>query len=524
MPIDFTRYPQFMEAVVALRGPVDAARCEAWFERLAWSFDDLDALEAALPESVPISTPHAPAQREQLLARAGRSEVPGVAALVRRVRSGETRAADVARASLDAARSWRHLNAFTALDEDDVLRQAEALDASVRDRIDPGPLAGVPVAVKDLMPVRGYSMSAGTRARDPVPATRDAAVVARLRAAGAVIFGLTNLHELAFGVTSANPHFGAVGNPRFPDRIPGGSSGGSAAVVAASIAPLAIGTDTGGSIRIPAACCGVVGFKPGYGVVDKTGVHPLAWSLDHVGPIAGSVDDAALLFEVLAGLKNGSTGGLPSVTPTVVRLKGYFGDGVEAAIAARLDAVAGALRAAGATVHEVEVPELRLAPGAQFVTISSEAAQANWELLGADDALLGEDVRMKLEVGQFFLAVDYVKAQRVRREVRDACLRALGAADVLLTPTLPCAPPRNGQSLITVEGRTLPAAGMLTRFTSPFNMMGLPALSLPCGFDADGLPVSLQLAGRPGEDARVLCVGRWIEKLLGEQADGIPFR
>lgn len=521
MPIDFTRYPQFIEAAAALRGPAVEARRDAWYQRLAWSFGDIEALEAASPAADPISAPQTAEPRHHVLARSGRSATPGAAALAQRVRSGEVRVVDAMRASLDAARSWRHLNAFTVLDEDDVMRQAEALDARVRERVDPGPLAGVPVAVKDLMPVRGFPMSAGTRARPPVLAVQDAAVVARLRAAGAVIFGLANLHELAYGVTSANPHFGTVGNPLFPNRVPGGSSGGSGAVVAAGIAPLAVGTDTGGSIRIPAACCGVVGFKPGYGMVDKAGVHPLAWSLDHVGPIAASVDDAALMFEVLAGLKDGSTGGAPSVTPAFVQLKGFFSDGVEPAVAARIDAVAGALRAAGATVREVQVPELLLAPGAQFVTLTCEASQANWELLKAGPGLLGDDVRLRLEIGQFFLAMDYVKAQRVRSEVRDACLRALGPADVLLCPTLPCVPPLVGQATVTIEGRTLPVAGMMSRFTSPFNTMGLPALSLPCGFDAEGSPISLQLAGRPGEDARVLSAGRWVEKLLDYRLDGV---
>ena len=344
-------------------------------------------------------------------------------------------------------------------------------------------------------------------------------MVARLRAAGALIAGLSNLHELAYGVTSANPHFGSVVNPRFPNRVPGGSSGGSAAIVAAGIAPLAIGTDTGGSIRIPAACCGVVGFKPGYGVVDKTGVHPLAWSLDHVGPIAGSVDDAALMFETLGGFADGSAGGLPLVTPSFKVIRGFFSEGVEAVIGARLDAVAGALRAEGAAVGEVDIPEFVLAPGAQFVTLSTEATQANWELLRSGSERLGADVRLRLEIGQFFLAMDYVKAQRVRRELRDACLQAMGSADVLLTPTLPCVPPATEHATLTIGGRTLPASAMLSRFTSPFNLTGLPALTIPCGFDAEGLPISLQLIGRPGEDARVLCVGRWVEKLLDDRLD-----
>lgn len=520
MTIDFSRFPQFIEAASALRGGLDPSRRDLCHQRLAWSFSDVQAVEMAIASADPISAPGVPPQFNPLPAeRSSRGESQGVAELAHRVRSGATRAVDVAQASLDAARAWRHLNAFTALDEEDVMRQAEAVDARVHERVDPGALAGVPVAVKDLMPVRGYRMSAGTRAFDPIPAEHDAAVVARLRARGAIIFGLANLHELAYGVTSANPHFGTVVNPRFPGQVPGGSSGGSAAIVAAGIAPLAIGTDTGGSIRIPAACCGIVGFKPGYGVVDKSGVYPLAWSLDHVGPIAGSVADAAMLFEALAGSKDGAAGDVPTLTPSFVRMRGYFDEDVEPAVASRMDAVAGALRAAGAAVRDVEVPEMALAPGAQFITMSAEAAQANWHLLEGTGDRLGDDVRLRLEIGQFFLAIEYVKAQRVRREVRDAVLRALGDSDVLITPMLACAPPRVGQSMLTVGGRTLPAAGMMTRFSSPFNMTGLPALALPCGFDAAGLPISLQLVGRPGADAQVLATGCWVERLLDYRLD-----
>ncbi|MBX9961839.1 MAG: amidase [Burkholderiales bacterium] len=521
MTIDYSRFPQFMEAANALRGAADSSRRDLWHQRLAWSFADIQAIEMALATADPIVPPVVESSFNPLaVERTNPGEGTGAAQLAHRIRARETRAVDVAQASLEAARASRHLNAFTALDEDDVLRQAEAIDARVRERVDPGPLAGVPVAIKDLMPVRGYRMSLGTRSCEAVMAEHDAAVVARLRASGAVIFGLANLHELAYGVTSANPHFGAVVNPRFPQQLPGGSSGGSAAIVAAGIAPLAVGTDTGGSIRIPAACCGIVGFKPGYGVVDKSGVYPLAWSLDHVGPIAGSVADAALMFETLAGSKTGSACDVPVVTPSFVRIRGFFDDDVEPAVASRMDAVTGALRAAGATVREVQIPELALAPGAQFITMSAEAAQANWHLLEGTGDRLGDDVRLRLEIGQFFLAIEYVKAQRVRREVRDALLRALGENDVLLTPMLPCAPPKVGQPMLTIGGRTLPAAGMLTRFSSPFNMTGLPALALPCGFDAAGLPLSLQLVGRPGSDARVLTAGCWVEKLLDYRLDG----
>ena len=513
MGMEFSQLLPFIEAAVALRGgTADAGRAQAWAERLRSSLDDIAAVEQAPAQADPISGPLA------AVAVPVRGDAPvaggDVATLAAAVRAGRRRAVDVAQVALDRAHAATALNAFTALDAADVLGQAEAIDAAVARGIDPGPLAGVPIAIKDLMPVRGYRLSGGTLAREPVLATDDAPAVARLRAAGAVIFGTANLHELAYGVTSANPHFGAVINPRHPARLPGGSSGGSAAIVAAGIAPLAIGTDTGGSIRIPAACCGIVGFKPSYGMVDKTGAIPLAWSLDHLGPLAGSVADAALMFEVLAGWPAGRAGAALASPPRLRFVGGFFRDEVQTDVLLAVDRAAELLTRRGAHVDAVDIPEIRLAPGALFVTICAEATQANWETLRDGADRLGPDVRLRLEIGQFFSAMDYVKAQRIRRDVLDACIAAFGEADVLITPTLPCVAPPAGAATHEIGGHTVPAAARLTRFTGPFNMTGLPALSLVCGADGDGLPVSLQIVGRPGADATVLAVGRWIEQAL----------
>ncbi len=513
MAIELSNLSSFIEAAAALRGTdVDVARPRAWSDRMASSLADIAEVEQALvladPISVPPSaTPIAPTTG----AGSAHGDVSGLAA---EVRSGRRRAVDVAQSALDRAHAATALKAFTALDATDVMRQAEALDAAIARGIDPGPLAGVPVAIKDLMPVRGYRLTGGTLAREPVLATHDAPAVARLRAAGAIIFGTANLHELAYGVTSANPHFGAVVNPRHPSRVPGGSSGGSAAIVAAGIAPLAVGTDTGGSIRIPAACCGIVGFKPSYGMVDKTGAIPLAWSLDHIGPIAGSVADAALMFEVLAGWPAGRAGAAPAAPPKLRFLGGFFRDEVQPGVLAAVDHAAGRLGQCGARIDTIDIPGMSRAPGAQFVTLCSEATQANWDTLRTGADRLGADVRLRLEIGQFFLGMDYVKAQRIRRDLLDACLVAFGDADVLITPTLPCVAPPAGAATHEIAGRVVPIAARMTRFTGPFNMTGLPALSLVCGADETGLPVGLQIVGRPGADAVVLAVGQWIETAL----------
>ncbi|MCU0868551.1 MAG: amidase, partial [Burkholderiales bacterium] len=362
-----------------------------------------------------------------------------------------------------------------------------------------------------------FPVTAGTRARPAVDATRDATAVARLRAAGAVIPGLANLHECAFGITSANPHFGTVTNPRWPDRLPGGSSGGSGALVAAGVVPLAVGSDTGGSIRIPAACCGIVGFKPTRGVVPLDGVVPLAASLDHLGPMAGDVADCARMFEVMASVPPGAVEALAASAPlpTLGVLGGWFATQVEPGVDTGVRAALEALAQAGVASRPVDGAFDAAAAAAQLVILTAEAADANAALLASDTvALLGEDVRVRFEMGRCLMATDYVKARRVQAATRAAMLAGFAEVDLLVAPTLPCAPPRVGRTLLAIDGVSRPVAAQMTRFTGAFNLTGLPALSLPCGFDAEGLPVSLQLVGRPGADLAVLAAGLRIEALL----------
>jgi len=364
------------------------------------------------------------------------------------------------------------------------------------------------------MPVMGYPMTCGTKAIDPVERTRDAEVVARLRAAGAIIVGVTNLHELAYGVTSANVHFGHVGNPAAPGHIPGGSSGGSGAAVAAGLATIGVGTDTGGSIRIPAACCGVVGFKGSYEAVSREDVWPLAFSLDHIGPLARSVADAALGFEVMAGLPAGCISTKQVERPHLVKPSVFFFEDIDEVVRKRVEAALQALAGAGAEISERALDGIEYAPATQWITLCTEACHADWELLMTRPEGISADVRLRLEVGQFIGGVDYVKAQRMRRWLRDNMVAALSEGHVLVTPALPVRIPRAGTTTIEIAGRTLPIPSAMTRFSSPFNMAGLPAISLPIGKDDDGAPVGLQLVGRPGADATVLAVARWCERVL----------
>lgn len=506
-----------LETVAALHGLPERDRAGRWAERLRMNRAEVERFAAAPDvDDAPYLTP----ERVPLVLPAAAAPPPstGAADVARRVMAGELDPRTRLDAQFDRIRRGAALNAFITVDEAGARAQADAVAAGSRT----GRLAGVTVAVKDLVAVRGLAATGGTRAFAPRAAAADAPVVARLRAEGAVIVGTTNLHELAYGITSANPHFGAVGNPRGAGRLPGGSSGGSAAAVAAGMADLAIGTDTAGSIRIPAACCGVVGFKPSYDALPRTGVLDLAPSLDHVGPLAASVADAALMFEVMAGLDPGRVTGpvaaLAGRRFRLVRPANFFMDFVTPEMARLFGAALERMRAAGFTLQDRPVPDIDLAPAVQFFTIAPEATQGHEALALRRADALGEDVRVRLEIGRFLRAADYVKAQRLRRHLTRQLLAALDGVDALVLPTLLSTAPPSDAASVDVGGTTLPVHTALTRCTAPFNLAGLPALTLPCGDDSDGLPAAVQIVGRPGEDVAVLGIGAAVEAVLAGRA------
>ncbi|MEO8158519.1 MAG: amidase [Betaproteobacteria bacterium] len=515
---------EFLRAVAAFRQTAHSERLHEWEQRFAFGLADIEQVFEAVVAADPVlSAPGAaatesyPTGRYQPASPAAELVAASALQIAHQVRNHERSVAEIAELFLGRIEAHRHLNAFITVNPALVMEDACALDHRLRRGEDPGPLAGVPVGVKDLMSVRGYPLTAGTKAIEARIQERDAPVVARLRAAGALIVGTTNLHELAFGINSANPHFGHVQNPRHPGYIPGGSSGGSAAAVAAELAAIAVGSCTGGSIRQPAACCGIVGFKPTYDAVPREGVFPLAWSLDHIGPITRSVEDAALAFEVMAGRAEHSM--LPQgaiMAPRLMKPRKFFYDMLDDEVRTALDVAFDRFRAAGAPVGEVDVPGIELAPGIQLIIIASEAAQANGELLERHGDKLGEDVRLRLETGQFYLAVDYIKAQQLRNQVRQSMITSFGNADVMIIPAMPVLPPKSGTLTMQLGGKTVHVAPTLTRFTSPINFCGFPALSMPCGKSATGLPVNLQVVGRPGADATVLRVARWCEQILAQ--------
>ena len=500
--------------MASLSGAHDHSRREAWAARLAVDAETLELLRSA-----PVPDTQGPVQLEGLVRRTAadrRSAVGGSGEdpPPHRSGSGRGRATERVVASLRSARDHDHLNALTHVFETEAPVEAQSLDARADRGDDVGPLAGMTVAVKDLVSVRGHTTTGGTRALELPPAERDAECVSRLREAGAVVVAMSNLHPLAYGALSTNPDFGRVRNPHREQALAGGSSGGSAAAVAAGIVDIAIGTDTAGSIRIPAACCGVVGLKPTYGRVPTHGVLPLGRTMDTVGPIARTVADAALALEVLSPAPfsaadslwtdlDGVAVGVPST---------YFLDHVAPEVRAALASARSAVTAAGGRLVEVELPAMRHAPAAQLHTLATEAFELHRDLVRRRGHLLPEDVRVRLEMGMFFLGADYVRAQRLRGLLQREVDSVLEGVDVLLTPTLAAPVPDADVQQVEVEGATWPTQFAMTRLTMPFNATGHPALTLPWGADGRAVPIGLQIAGGAMDEAAVLGVAHVLEK------------
>lgn len=507
------RFSNAIDGMAALNGYPFEARHRAWAERLAVNVPELSLFEALRPaaELGYLSPPLATVEPGGAPVDDGDR---GIAAIARQAHAAPGQLADSAVAALGAARQHADLHAFIELADEASLERAAA-EAAGRSREGASmPLFGVPVAIKDLMAVRGFRQSNGTGGPPRPAAVEEAPAVARLRQAGALIVGITNLHELAYGITSDNPHFGRVANPRAAGHTPGGSSGGSAAAVAAGIVRLAVGTDTAGSIRIPASCCGVVGFKPSFDAIPRDGVQSLGTSLDHIGPIAASVADAALGFSVMAGLPARTARRAPLAGIRVGVPRTYFFEPLADDVARAVEAAIEHMRADGAEIIEIELSGMEQCAGLQFVTLCSEATDLHWQRIVEHPESLGADVRVRLEIGQFLPAPWYVRAQRGRAALASMFDEAMEGIDVLVTPTLRVEPPRAGAGAATLGASDVPLHTAVTALTMPFNLLGMPALTLPCGNGDHGAPIGVQIAGRRGDDWRVLDVGARLEDLL----------
>jgi len=403
------------------------------------------------------------------------------------------------------------LNSYITVTAEAALASARLLEAEIHAGQRRGSLHGIPLALKDLYETAGVRTTHGsTFYADYIP-DADAHVVEKLTAAGTVLLGKTNMHEIALGVTNVNPHYGPARNPWDLERVTGGSSGGSAASLAAGLCMASLGSDTGGSIRIPASLCGVVGLKPTYGRVSLRGVIPLSWNLDHAGPMARCVRDVAILLDAIAGYDpdDPASSNVPTgdyLTQLDGGIRGWkvalasdeFFARADEQVLAAIQAAVGVLEQLGAQVIPVEFPEGHAAASANGNMVTSDAAAFHRLRLEENPNGFGSDVLQRLQMGAARPLSEYVLMRREQSRLRRLYERFFEGFDILITPSTPVvAPPIEGPDAIE-------QARLLTRFTAPFNLTGLPALSLPCGFSADGLPIGMQIVGRPWAEAAVL--------------------
>lgn len=443
------------------------------------------------------------------------------------LRAGKTSSMDLARACLiNIAKFNPQLNAFVTVTEELALAQASAADAELAKGIDRGPLHGIPYALKDNFSTKGIRTTCGSKFFENYVPDFDSAVTEKMAEAGAVLIGKTGLHELAYGITSNNPHFGTIRNPCDAERIPGGSSGGSAAAVATEMAMMAMGTDTGGSIRIPAAFCATVGIKPTSGRVSRYGVMPLDFSLDHMGPLTMTVRDAALTMEALAGYDSRDDTSsrtapgryLPPDNPSIAgwkigRPENFFTERVQPGIMAAYEQSLAVAKSLGAEIVLVQMPDIAAINIVGRLILMSEASALMERYMDRRESI-GADVLALLDQGRLLAATDYVNAQRMRRVMQRDFAKVWNQIDVLFTPTSAIIAPKIGQTTVEINGLAEDTRMASTRFVRPFNVLGLPALSLPCGKGELGMPASLQIIGKAFSEAKILEAGACLEANL----------
>lgn len=409
----------------------------------------------------------------------------------------------------------RSINAFITVLEDDALAQARDADREISEGAYRGPLHGIPISLKDIIDLRNTPTTAASRVRDGHLARRDATIVGRLRQAGAIFVGKTNLHEFALGTTNEDSAYGPVVHPLDDTRSPGGSSGGSAASILTGMAYASIGTDTGGSIRIPSAACGLVGLKPTIGELPTDGIVPLSETLDHPGPMCRSVEDTALLYGVLRGVANPTVPLARDVSGLRFGIpRPYFFDLLDTQVAARFDEACERLRAAGAVLENVVIPHTREI-GSIYVHIAlPEAAAYHAPTLESRPQDYTENVRLRLEMGRYILAEDYVRAQRGRQRLIREVREALNGRDGLLLPSMPVAATKLGVATVSLGGSEETVRNITLRLTQLFNITGHPAISLPCGTTSEALPVGIQIVGVRNRTPELLEVAAAVEKAL----------
>jgi aspartyl-tRNA(Asn)/glutamyl-tRNA(Gln) amidotransferase subunit A len=436
------------------------------------------------------------------------------------LRARRVSAEELCRAALESIEKQNvRLNAFLTVMGQSALEEARKADQELREGRDRGPLHGIPVAHKDLLCTRGVKTTAGSKIYADFVPDIDAHVVRRWREAGAVCVGKTNLHEHAYGITSNNPHFGAVRNPWDEQRIPGGSSGGAGAALAAGMVFLATGTDTGGSIRCPASYCGVAGLKPTFGLVSKFGVLPLGYTLDHIGPMARSVRETAVGLQAMAGFdprdpnsrRRAPENYLPEEEPRLdgVRVgwpENFYFERVDEGVLSAGRRAARLLEERGARVATVRVPDIAQLNVVSRLTLLAEAASVHEAHLSRRGEY-GSDVLALLDAGRLVSATDYLQAQRARRRYQQEFARLFQTIDILLAPCTPNTAPKIGETSVEVAGQPEDTRLAATRLLRGINALGLPVLAVPAGVHENGLPMALQLIGKPFSEALLLRAG-----------------
>ena len=441
--------------------------------------------------------------------------------LANQIRQGNRSPVELTRETLN--RVQRHqpeLNAYITVTEDLALGQARLAEREIREGRDRGPLHGIPFAAKDLFYTRGIRTTVGSKILQDFIPDHDAAVIEKLREAGAVLIGKTGLHEWAYGITSNNPHFGAIHNPWDTTRIPGGSSGGSTAALAAGLCSFSLGSDTGGSIRIPASFCGVVGLKPTFGRVSRWGMFPLGYSLDHAGPFAHTVEDAALVYQAMAGhdARDETTVERPVALPAFAedpRLerrkigvpRNFYYENLDPEVDHAVKKAFVVLGELGAELTPIDVPDMEEFNSVGKLILSAEATSVHRSRLQERRGDFGDDVRALLEQGEAVLATEYLDAQRRRRELVRDFNRLFTQADFIAAPTAPIAAPKIGEGTVSIGASSVEVRPAVTRLVRAVNLGGWPTLSVPCGFTSYGLPIGLQLIGNRFEEEGLLEVG-----------------
>ena len=409
------------------------------------------------------------------------------------------------------------LNSFITLLPEEARAAARRAEREIQSGNYKGPLHGIPVALKDLFNTGGVRTTSGSRIFDNFIPERDCTVAARFHQAGAILLGKLNMHQFAYGPTGENPDYGHMHNPWDLDLITGGSSGGSGSAAAAGQCTITTGSDTGGSIRIPAALCGIVGLKPTYGLVSRYGLTPLSWSLDHPGPMVRTVEDAALSMNAIAGYDPNDVASarveIPDYTTALtgdVRglrigvVKEYFEAPLDPEVDRSVRDAIGVLESMGAVVTEVSFPMFNDSQAISGAILMSEAAAYHRDLLASDGEKLYPPVRVRLEAGLFVSAADYLRAQQARSLFDRQARELLEHVDLLAGPTEPVTAPLLLAERVQAGEREVGTTGALTQYTRPYNLTGFPAISVPCGFSEAGLPMALQLAGRPFDELTVL--------------------